>query len=317
MKKHFIIIIFLFTGLFTYGQQLGVFQDSQQKFYIFDADHFYKAEYLPVKDYWVGKNYVAYIGNNGRFTMYYQGKKHEITPANVSIRATDNFLAYFIDEQLWIFDGREVKFLEPWVKTDNSTTDIRSFPSFDISDDILAFTNSFERFYVYENGKSNEIELWDVKALDAGNNIIAYTNDSDFFKAYYKGTKYELEDNIPQSFQANKDIIAYVDNYGTFKVWDKGQTKELQDIRPIRYYTGENMVAYTDDMNQFVCYYEGVLYDVIDYTPNNIIMQDDILVYNDNRDYTHVFYKGKNIRLTPYKARNIVVNDDFIVYQDL
>ena len=234
------------------AQELGVFEDGMKRFYIFDKDHFIKAEHLPVKQYWVGKKYIAYINNQGRFIMYYQGKKHEITLAKVVVKATDHYLVYFVDEQVWLFNGNTIKLLDPWIKSEKLEGDIRKFPSFALSDSIIGFTNSFERFIVAEKGQKKEIELWDVNKLRAGENIMAYVDNNDVFRAYYKGERFFIEDRIPKSFVPKTDIIAYVDDFGTFKVWYKDEVIELQEIVPSRYYTGDKMVAYLDDMQNFV-----------------------------------------------------------------
>lgn len=317
MKHNILIILFTTFFAFTQAQQLGVFEDGMQRFYIFDEDHFIKAEHLPVEQYWVGKNYVAYVNNQQRFIMYYEGKKHEISLANVDVRATDNYMVYFVDEQVWLFDGNTIKLLDPWAKTQQLEGNIRTFPSFSLSDSIVGFTNSFERFIVAERGQKKEIELWDVNWLRAGENIMAYVDNNSVFKAYYRGETYFIEDRPPRSFVPKTDIIAYIDDFGTFKVWYKDEVIELQEIVPSKYYTGDQMVAYLDDMQNFVCFYDGEMYDILPYKPEGITMRHNILVYKDNRNFLHAFYKGKDTRIAAYSPKKVEVRDDMVVFQDL
>lgn len=317
MNKFLAIVMFQVLAFSLSAQHLGVFEDAQKRFYIFDTDHFYRAEHMPVSQYWVGKNYVAFVRNNGRFTMYFEGKEHEISLAELKVEATDNYLVYFVDEQVWLFNGQQIKLLDPWIKSEKLADDIRKFPSFAISDSVVAFTNSFERFIVYSDKKQEEIELWDVKKVIAGENIIAYVDNNSVFKAFYKGERITIEDRAPKSFVPRTDIIAYVNDFGTFKVWYDGESKDLQEIVPSIYYTADKMVAYLDDMTNFVCFYDGELYDILPYQPKSIIMKDNVLVYTDNRNFTYAFYKGKIERIAAYKPKKIIVQDDLVVFQDL
>ena len=88
--------------------------------------------------------------------MYYKGKEHEISLAEVKVYATDNYLVYFVDEQVWLFDGNEIKLMDPWIKATEQGEDL-IFPTFSINDSAMAFTNSFERFIVSVAGKTEEI----------------------------------------------------------------------------------------------------------------------------------------------------------------
>lgn len=316
MNRYFFLILFIVLGFNIDAQQLGVFEDAQNRFYIFDTDQFFRAEHIPVKQYWVGKNYVAFIRNNGRFVMYYQGKEHEISLAEVRVEATDNYLVYFVDEQIWLFDGNNIKLMDPWIKATEQGENL-IFPTFALNDSALAFTNSFERFLVSVAGKNEELELWDVKSVRAGENLIAYVDDNNVFKVYRSGERFIVEDRAPKSYVPKADIIAYVDDFGTFKVWYQNEVISLQDIVPRMYYTADKMVAYLDDMTNFVCFYDGEMYDILPYQPKSIVMKDNVLLYADNRDFHYVFYKGKIKRISAYKPRKVIVQDDFVVFQDL
>lgn len=316
MKKYLVLLSFSLFSFFVQAQHLGVFEDDQNRFYIFDTDHFDRSEHIPVQEYWVGKNYVAFVRNNGRFIIYYEGKEHEISLAEVRVEATDNYLVYFVDEQIWLFDGKEIKLMDPWIKA-TKQGEALILSNFALNDSALAFTNSFDRFLVSVAGKNDELELWDVKNVRAGENIIAYVDDNDVFKAFYNGERFIVEDRAPKSYVPKADIIAYIDDFGTFKVWYKNEITELQEIVPNRYHVADKMVAYLDDMTNFVCFYDGELYDILPYQPKRLVVQDNILLYADNRDFHYVFYKGKIKRISAYKPRKIVVQDDFVVFQDL
>lgn len=316
MKHFFTLILFFLFGFTSQAQQLGVFEDAQKRFYIFDTDRFFRVEHIPVKEYWVGKNYVAYLRNNDRFMIYFEGKEHEISLAQAKVYATDNYLVYFVDEQIWLFDGNEIKLKDPWIKAIKQGEDL-IFPTFALNDSALAFTNSFERFIVSVAGKTEELELWDVNSVRAGENIIAYVDNNRVFKAFYHGERHIIEDRKPKSYVAKTDIIAYVDDFGTFKVWYKNENIDLQEIVPNRYYVADKMVSYVDDMDNFVCFYDGEMYDILPYKPKKLIVKDNMIMYADNRNFHYVFYKGKTKRISVYEPKKIVVEDDLVVFQDL
>lgn len=317
MKKNILLFGVLFWCIQLFAQDLGVFEDELKRFYIFDKGQFTKVAFRPVKNYWVGKNYVAYVAHNGRFMLYYNGKAHEITTAPVVVRATDNFLVYFIDEQTWLFDGKKIKLLDAWIKTAKNYKNEVIYPSFALGDSIVAFTNSFDRLLIYANDSLQEVEQWQTVGLMAKENIACYLDVNEILKVYSQNTVHSVELIGIQSYKPQHNLVAYVDNFGSFKVWQKHQVTELRSTKPAQYFVAEDMVAYIDDYDQFVIFYQDKVYDILPYFPKEIIAKDNIIYYIDNNEHAYIFYKGKNIKLASYTPTDVFVEDDFVVYKDL
>ena len=54
--KLIVLVCFFNLGFIAVNaQHMAAFEDAQKRFYIFDTNHFYRAEHMPVKQYWVGK----------------------------------------------------------------------------------------------------------------------------------------------------------------------------------------------------------------------------------------------------------------------
>jgi hypothetical protein len=306
--KIFILIISIFYCGFIQAQHIGAFVDERlNHFYVFDKSGAEKLEFIPIKGFEVGNDYVAYTRNNNRKAIYYKGETTEINAVSPTYHAKDNLLAYFVDQQLWVLSKGEVKFLEPWVEG-----------NFAIGDDILCFTNYFNQFFAFYEDSLHLIEQWPAKRVVAGDNLIAYTDNNEIFKVFYEGERITIDDIPPQGFAASKDIVAYVDNYGDFKAWYKDEIFELQYQRPKNgYHVGEKMVAFLNDMNQFVVFYDGEIYELLNYMPTYFQINENMLVYTDANGFLFQFYEGKVSRIATYTPKKVLLDNDIVVFQDL
>jgi hypothetical protein len=304
----FFVSLFLLMSQLAHSQHMGAFIDERlNHFFVFEKNEVQKAEFIPIANFEVGFDYVAYIRNNNRLAIFYKGEATEINAVSPRYFAKDELLAYFIDEQLWVLDDGRIKFLEPW-----------AVKNFAIGDNILCFTNNFDQFRVYYKDSVQTLELWPPRRVVAGDNLIAYTDNNEIFKVFYEGERYTIDDIPPQGFAASKDIVAYVDNYGDFKAWYKNKVYELQYQRPTRgYHVGEQMVAFLNDMNQFVVFYDGEIYELLNYMPSYFAINENVLVYTDANGFLFSFYKGKVDRLATYTPNNIRIDNDIVVFQDL
>ena len=293
--------------MLSFSQGMGYFIDNYQHFFIFEDGVYNKVEFIPIQGAYVGNNYVAYLRNNKRLTVYIDGEKHELSATNPPVFARDNLFAYMIDEQLWLYDGNDLKMIEPWVSDD-----------FVIGDDILAYTNNFDQFKVLYNDSLEVIELWDVKLASAGDNLIAYVDNNGFFKIFAYGDKEIIEDVAPSKFGASKNIVAYIDNLNTFKVWYDGEVTELLYERPPGFFMGEDMVCYMNHQtNQFNVFFKGELTTLLEYKPNYFEIKENVLVFSDANDFLYAFYNGNVIRLAAYTPERILIDNDIVVFKNL
>jgi hypothetical protein len=302
--------ILLFTCLLSLSlsaqAQTAYFTDPNwQYFYIFNEKGLHKAEFLPIVNAKGGADYVAYIRNNNRFIIFTEGASMDLNITNPRFFARDNLLAYFIDEQLWILEEGKPKLLDLWAMDD-----------FTIGDNILAFTNNFDKFKVYQEDSLYTVELWSINQAKAGDNLIAYLDNNNNFKVFYYGIKETIDNIPPLSFKVSKDIIAYVDYLGQFSVWNKGEIEEIIYPAPSWYQCGENFVAFVDNLGSFSVYFEGEIIELLTYKPNNIQMRDNVMTYTDDFGFLYAYYMGEARRICNFTPDQIKIDKDVVVYRD-
>lgn len=304
MRIFVLFSLFLFN-VKAYCQTAYFVDPNWQYFYVFNEDELHKAEFLPIVQAEAGADYVAYIRNNNRFIIFTNGEQIDVNITNPRFFAKDNLLAYFVDEQLWVLKDGKPKLLEKWAMAD-----------FAIGDDILCFTNNFDKFMIYQEDSLHTVELWGINQAQAGDNLIAYLDNNNNFKVFYYGTK-EVLDNIPPlTYKVSKDIVAYVDYLGQFRVWNKGDVEDVLYPAPTWYQCGENFVAYVDNLGTFSVYFEGETIELLTYKPRNIQIRDNVMTYTDDFGFLYGYYMGEVKRICSYTPEKVTVDKDIIVYKD-
>ena len=287
------------------GQSAYFTDPNWQYFYIYNENVLGKAEFLPVIKAAAGNDYVAYIRNNNRFIIHTKGEAIDLNITNPTFFARDEMLAFFLDEQLWILEDGKPRQLDRWAVDD-----------FTIGDNIVAFSNTFDKFMVYQEDSLYTVEFWNIIQAKAGDNLIAYLDDNRVFKVFYYGSKEVLETIPPISYKASKNVVAYLTNLGDFMVWHKGDIYDIQYQAPSWYDCGEDFVAYIDNLGAFSVFYEGETIELLTYKPKNIQIKDNVMIYNDDFGNLFAFYNGETIRIASFTPERVLIDKDMVVYKD-
>lgn len=305
------IMLFLScTTVFTAAaQNLSVFSDYRDYFYVFDDGMIKELEYLPVQSYQIGGICVAYVDNTDNFKVYYQGEvfKPEHVPVDKYF-ATDYLVAYTLGQQLKVFDNGKSKIL--------------TFQAdcYVISDSIIAFCDRLTKFFkVYYNGEITILEDGvagpPLKNIKIGDNILAYIDYSNYFKIFYRGNTIELAD-LPLRYKAGKNTVAYVDGSSlAFKVFYKNNIYELEVFQPKSFKVADDMVAYIDDSGTFKVFYDGGTTTISSFEPDFYKVKDNIIVYSEQTIFK-VFNKGKSHTLENYIPVNYQLDYNTVVWID-
>lgn len=300
-----LLMVLLSFQAFLKAQTAHFFDPNWQYFYIFNEGSLEKAEFLPIVRAEYGSDYVAYIRNNNRFIIHTRGESIDLNIINPRFFAKDDMLAFFLDEQLWILEDGKPLQLDRWVVDD-----------FTIGDNIIAFSNNFDKFMVYQEDSLYTVEFWNITQAKAGDNLIAYLDDNKIFKVFYYGNKDILETIPPKSYKVSKNVVAYISNLEDFVVWHKGEKYDVQYQAPSWYDCGEDFVAFMDVMGTFSVFYEGETIELLTYKPQNIRIKDNVMIYNDDFGNLLAFYEGETIRIASFNPDQVAIDKDIVVYQD-
>jgi len=307
--QHLMMLFLSCLTVFSTAQNLSVFSDYRDYFYIFDDGKIKALEHLPVQSYQIGGISVAYIDNMDNFKLYYRGRIFE--PENVppsEYFATDYLIAYTLDKQLKVFDNGK------------SRTLTFQADCYAVADSIIAFCDRLSRlFKVYYNGKITVLEDGvagpPLKNIKIGDNILAYIDYSNYFKIFYRGNSIELID-IPMRYKAGKNTVAYIDGSSlAFKVFYKGNIYELEVFRPKAFTVGDDMVAYIDNSGAFKIFYDESTTIISSFEPDFYKVKDSIVVYSE-QNFFKVFYKGKSHLLENYVPLNYQIDHNNVAYID-
>jgi len=161
---------------------------------------------------------------------------------------------------------------------------------------LSAYSDYKNYFYVFDNGVSKELEFLPVKWYKVGKNAIVYLDNSDNLKSCYQGEKSDLAFVAPADCQAVDDFIVYFSN-GTLKIFDKGDNVLLSRLTT-NYTVGDSIVGCFDqNTSVYKIYYHGntaVLQDVLDGNSlQNIKAGDNLLAYINIEGFLKIYFKGQ------------------------
>lgn len=311
MKIYITLIISCIICFSIKGQNLSAYTDYKNYFFAFDNGPNIELESQPIKSYKVGGNAVAYVNGADNFHAYYKGEKYELLSIPpLDYVATDNFIVFYRDMILNIFDNGSKKLLSGYTSSYAAGDSIVCF--YDLNNSILR---------AYYNGQVQDLETILGREVDSikfkvGDNIIAYVNAADQFKLFYQEHLLNLENNAPSSFQAGRNIVSYVDGYTqNFKIFYNGMSYTVENMPPASYITADDMVAYVSNTGDFKIFYQGQLLKISSFAPVFYDVQDKVVVYFDNRFFT-AFYNGKITTLESYVPTTVQRDYNTVAYID-
>src|ERR1035437_731731 len=161
---------------------------------------------------------------------------------------------------------------------------------------LSAYLDYKNYFYVFDNGVSKEMEYLPVKWYKVGKNAVVYFDNSNNLKAYYQGDKQDLLFASPTDCWAMDDFIVYFANSSLY-VFDKGNIVLLSRFTT-DYTIGDSIVSCFDqNTSTYKIYYHGNIFylpeDVLDATSLKSFMAgDNLLAYINVDGFLKIYYNG-------------------------
>lgn len=193
------------------------------------------------------------------------------------------------------------------------------FPTFGYSQDLNAYQDYRDYFYIYDDGEEREFEQFPVRSLSIGDKCVAYIDHKNHLKVYYDGVMHDLS-NVQENFILTDNLMVYKYDDQLF-VFDHGQ-RTLLSILTSRFAVGDNMVAFYDKREERLkAYYDGTIYELEDALVNmpihNFKVSEDIIAFINNHNYLKVFYEGEVNEVTYYAGKiKYAVGGDLLAYVD-
>lgn len=226
---------------------------------------------------------------------------------------------------------------------------------FSMGQNLGAYSDYRNYFYVFDNGVHNQAEFMPIKTSKTGGNSVAYIDNSDNFKVFYNGKAYLLADIPPSNFMATDNIVAYYkdkilsvfdngnamrlpgwainyivgdsiagffdENSGYYKIYYKGEVIVLPDALDMNSMTsfsaGDNTIAYRTSAGRLKAFYHGKFYDLGTNNTTAYKAGAGLVAFMD--DYSQsfkVFYDGIIATLENLAPRSMQVGDNLIAYVD-
>ena len=227
---------------FKYGDELVAYQDIfDDKFRVYSNNEIQILEELPIVDYSVGENNIAYLSYDGYFTYFIDGEKTQIfNPPTMPRHSLGRNMLAYIDEGAETFQG--------FVDGDIVTIDDFMPKSFQCGDGFVVYTTIQDQFMIYENGESEEISAYSPESFYVVDNMIVYTLQDKFY-VYLGGQSIELENFIPANFQIEENIIAYLDQRGVLIVYSTNGKEQITSEKVTSYRLTGNTINYQFGQN--------------------------------------------------------------------
>ncbi len=172
------------------------------------------------------------------------------------------------------------------------------------SQDLGAYTDYRDRFYIFDHGKSTKVEDVRVQSYDIGGECVLYINSQGNLKLYNDGTVSKLEPGGVTKYFATDHLAAY-SIYEKLKVVENGEAVTLSTRCPV-YQVEDSLIVYYDkNLESLRVYYDGESIDIesglVGIPTNNLKSGDNIVAYISSRtkDFK-VYYKGVNNTILQY-----------------
>lgn len=161
---------------------------------------------------------------------------------------------------------------------------------------LAAYTDLTNRFQVFDQGITNEIEFMPVQDWQVGGHTIAYHNQQGRFKIYHNGTIVDTKLGGVSEYK-NTDHLLFYRVHKVIYVYDR----EKQNSYPVcnwakQYSVGDSVIAYLDEIeSKFSVYYKGKS-QVLERLNGGrelrqMITGDNVVAYLDGNYTFKVFYR--------------------------
>jgi len=187
------------------------------------------------------------------------------------------------------------------------------------SQELAAFSNFRDNFYVFDDGRFIKLEHLPVESYKVNKWAVAYQNSNGALIVYVHGQKHKLTE-VVEDYKLTESLLVY--HYGSnLFVYDGIRKKKLSMDCPYFKANGDAVAFYDRINKEFRFYYKGVVSDVESALSNepvrNYKVGDNILAYLGPNGYLNYFYKGKGGEIMLAEGRpNYRVDKNIIAYYD-
>ncbi len=168
-----------------------------------------------------------------------------------------------------------------------------------LSQGVAAYSDYHKRFWVFDSGKSRQLEYQPILSYAVGGNCVGYVTNSNHLKVYYNHIDYELGSMI-SSYSVTDHLFTYKINSQLF-VFEEGH-KQLLSKYVGQYKAGDSLVAFFDtEKRYFQVYYHGQIITLADGLLSddisNFIVGPNMVCFRDLYRNIWLFYQGSLIEL--------------------
>ena len=186
---------------------------------------------------------------------------------------------------------------------------------------ITAYINFRDYFVVFDDGRSEVLEVMPPKSFKVGPNYLAYIDNVGNLKVYYEGKVENLDPGVILNYYAGDDYLIF-EKYQQIKVWHNGTLTNLGN-NVTAWKGSDSLIAFYDsNYKNFHLFYHDTEYDLADGLVEAPIedyaVGNNIFAFIDKYQLTFtVFYKGDYIDLsTVIREVDYKVDADIVAYTD-
>jgi hypothetical protein len=183
-----------------------------------------------------------------------------------------------------------------------------------------AYTDLQNRFYLFDNGSTTQIEGLQPISYKIGRTGLAYLNNMSVLKVYRDGNNNKVNDNITTDYGVTDNYIYYKGG-NSLSIIDGNEDKTLSRWVG-EYAVGDSVVMFYDKVrNVLNAYYDNKTWELENNLANttfsNYAVSDNVIAYVNYADQFKVFYQGANKILEIQPVTNIQVGRNVVAYTDV
>jgi hypothetical protein len=186
---------------------------------------------------------------------------------------------------------------------------------------ISAYINFRNYFVVFDDGKTDVLEVMPPQSFKIGPDYLAYIDNVGNLKVYYEGEVETLDPGVILSYEAG-DAYLIFEKYQQVKVWHHGVLTNLGN-NITKWMGSDSLIAFYDrNYRNFHLYYHEEEYDLgdglVELPIEEFAVGNNIFAFIDRYQLTFtVFYQGEFIDLsTVIRAVDYKVDADIVAYRD-
>ncbi len=163
---------------------------------------------------------------------------------------------------------------------------------------LAAYTDYRNCFYIFDRGKSTQVEDLDVQSFAIGGECVLFVNSQGNLKLYFQGAVYKLESGGVTEYYATDHLAAYT-IFNRLCVVENGQSVTLSTRCPLYQVEDSLIVFYDENKAALRVYYNGNVEDIesglMGLPLTHLASGDNIIAYISSRyrDFK-IYYNGEN-----------------------